>query len=133
MYHDVNSANDIFALSFFLYKKDFKNIQFGDDIITLDDEKPYYKEKVEGESMNYFFLTKYNTVEENVLYSSKVLYELLIQEKHIDQLFIDFAENQNLKINLNVERILFLSLTFLFSLGKVSFNKNMIRRIEGKG
>ncbi|TKH06148.1 hypothetical protein FC678_23710 [Peribacillus simplex] len=84
--------------------------------------------------MNYFLLSKYRSVEENILFTAKILYELLGEKRqHIDQLFLDFASKQNITINLNVERILYLALTFLFSLGKVAFIENMIERLDDGG
>ncbi|MBU8567674.1 hypothetical protein KM914_14755 [Virgibacillus pantothenticus] len=83
--------------------------------------------------MNYFLLTKYRSVEENVLFTAKVLYELIdTKSKHVDQLFLEFSDKQGITINLNIERILYLALTFLFSLGKIVFNENMIRKIENE-
>ncbi|QSF42317.1 hypothetical protein ICR96_30255 (plasmid) [Priestia megaterium] len=76
-------------------------------------------------------MSKYLSVEENVLFTAKVLFELIgNKRKHIDQLFLEFAQKQGITINLNIERILYLSLTFLYSLGKVTFNKNMIEVIN---
>ena len=33
-------------------------------------------------------------------------------------------------MNLNIERVLYLALTFLFTIGKIKFNDNMIERVE---
>lgn len=78
--------------------------------------------------MNFFLLSKHMSIEENVLVTSKVLYELLDNEKHIDELFTEFAQNQNIDLNLNVERVLYLSLTFLYSLELVINNNNIVMR-----
>ncbi len=89
------------------------------------------KNEVSKTTMNYFLLTKYRSVEENVLFTAKVLYELLdSKNKHIDQLFLEFSNKQGITINLNIERILYLALTFLFSLGKITINENMIEKLE---
>ncbi len=126
----IETAENILKYSYVLLENEFKNIQIGNDLIPLVNNSPLKKEKAERPEMNHFLLTKYNAVEENILYSSKILYELLEKEKHIDQLFLDYAKSQVIIINLNIERILYLSLTFLYSLGKVSFNQNMISRTE---
>lgn len=126
----IESSENILKYSYILFKKEFKSFQIGNDLIPLVNNSPLNNEKAERPKMNHFLLTKFNAVEENVLYSSKVLFELLEKEKHIDQLFLDYAKSQDLIINLNIERILYLSLTFLYSLGKVSFNQNMISRTE---
>ncbi|KAA6466913.1 hypothetical protein F8169_17220 [Bacillus cereus] len=83
--------------------------------------------------MRYFLLNKQNSVEENVLFTAKILYEQLEDTKlHIDQLFLEFVKKQNITLNLNIERILYLALTFLFSIGKINFTDNMIERVDGK-
>lgn len=80
--------------------------------------------------MNFFLLSKHQSNEENVIFTSKVVFELLEREKHIDELFEQFAKEQNITLNLNVERILYLSLTFLFSFDLIVFNNNMVKRKE---
>lgn len=79
-------------------------------------------------SMDYFLVSKHQTVEENILYSSKVLYQLLEKEKHIDELFLEYGTNRGIVLNLNVERVLYLALTFLFSIELIVINQNMIKR-----
>ncbi|WP_423801814.1 ABC-three component system middle component 6 [Neobacillus sp. SAB-20_R2A] len=78
--------------------------------------------------MNFFLLSKHQTIEENVLVTSKILYELLNKKKHVDQLFLEFAQKQNLVLNLNIERVLYLSLTFLYSLDVISIQNNLVMR-----
>ncbi|KAA0814986.1 hypothetical protein DN403_26200 [Bacillus sp. AY2-1] len=81
--------------------------------------------------MNYFMMDKYQSIEENVLYSAKVLYSLLIKGKsiHIDELFELFAEKQGIILNINIERVLYLSMTFLYVTSLIDFNSNMIKRL----
>ncbi|WP_347561801.1 ABC-three component system middle component 6 [Bacillus timonensis] len=78
--------------------------------------------------MNFFLLSKHQTIEENVLVTSKVLFELLNKKKHVDQLFLEFAKKQNVVLNLNIERVLYLSLTFLYSLDVISIQNNLVMR-----
>lgn len=80
--------------------------------------------------MNFFMMNKYQSIEENTLVSSKVLYELLTKKMHIDQLFMEFAKKQGIKLNLNIERVLYLSLTFLYSLDLICLNNNLVMRTE---
>lgn len=75
-------------------------------------------------------MNKYQTVEENVLVTSKILYELLDKQKHIDQLFLEFAQNRNIILNLNIERVLYLSLTFLYSFDLIVLNNNLVMRTK---
>ena len=78
--------------------------------------------------MDYFKIGKYQLVEENVLYTARILYDILEQKKHIDELFEEYSEYNNIQLSLNVEKTLFLSLTFLFSLGKIKVENNLIVR-----
>ncbi|MDF2882772.1 MAG: YydC [Clostridiaceae bacterium] len=78
--------------------------------------------------MNYFNITKYQTVEENIPYSSMVLYKLLSEKMSIDELFKKYALENNIVLNLNLERILLLCVTFLYSIQKIKLNNNLIER-----
>lgn len=80
--------------------------------------------------MNFFMLSKHQRIEENVLVTSKVLYDFLSKEKHIDELFLEYAEKHDDGLNLNIERILYLSLSFLFALGLIALNNNMVMRVK---
>jgi len=126
-------TNIIMWNSLHLYSKKNESISFGKECISLDkyrDSKNEYKKKI---GMDYFILSKNVSVEENVLFTAQSIYLILGNKpKHIDQLFIDYATKQNLKINLNIERILYLALTFLFALGKLEVKENMIVKLEGE-
>lgn len=123
----TEDAVQIIRYSIISYSKKHKSFSLGKECISLEDYRNTKSEGREKKHTNYFLLSKYRSVEENVLFTAKVLFELLEDKrKHIDQLFLEFAEKQGITINLNIERILYLSLTFLYSLGKVTFNKNMI-------
>ncbi|MCG1024035.1 ABC-three component system middle component 6 [Sutcliffiella horikoshii] len=78
--------------------------------------------------MDFFLLNKHQSNEENVIFTSKIIYELLDSEKHIDELFEQFAIEQQMILNLNVERILYLSLTFLFSFDLIILKNNLVKR-----
>lgn len=102
-----------------------KNAMFpSENLYNLLDKEKY----VEVDKMNYFMMSKYQSIDENIIFASKTLYELLEEEKHIDQLFEEYAKTRNVMLNLNLERILYLALTFLFSIGKLVMNNNMVKR-----
>ncbi|OMF83929.1 hypothetical protein BK146_32300 [Paenibacillus sp. FSL R7-0333] len=81
--------------------------------------------------MDYFLVSKHQIIEENVLFTSKTLYELLKKEQHIDELFLAYTNEREITLNLNMERILYLSLSLLYSLNLIVENKNMIKRNLG--
>ncbi|MBC5996515.1 hypothetical protein EAI30_05350 [Romboutsia ilealis] len=80
--------------------------------------------------MDYFTISKYQTIEENIPYSSMILYNILDKEMHIDELFTEYTRLNNITLNLNVERVLLLCLTFLYSIGKIELTNKYIKRYE---
>lgn len=78
--------------------------------------------------MDYFLLTKHQSINENIGFSSMVLYNLLETEKHVDVLLQEYYVLRNTDDNVNLERTLLMSLAFLYSLGKVTVNNNMVMR-----
>lgn len=123
----MESAAQLFRYSIVSYSKRHKTFSLGKECISLDKYRDSKNQKKDKKQVNYFMLSKYRSVEENILFTAKVLYELLgDKRKHIDQLFLEYSQKQGITINLNIERILYLSLTFLYSLGRVTFNQNMI-------
>lgn len=127
----VQDSSEILRFSVANFLKKNRTLSLGKECISLDKYRESKKIGVRNSTMNYFLLSKYRSVEENVLFTAKVLYELLdTKSKHIDELFLEFSDKQGITINLNVERILYLALTFLFSLGKITINENMIEKLE---
>ncbi|MEX3746523.1 ABC-three component system middle component 6 [Lysinibacillus xylanilyticus] len=82
--------------------------------------------------MRYFQINKYQTIEEHILFDAKILYSLLDEKKakHLDQIFNEFSEVRQIDLSVNIERVLFLALTFLFSIGKISYQNNMIKKVK---
>ncbi|MGR5868386.1 hypothetical protein ACT7C5_13080 [Bacillus pacificus] len=72
--------------------------------------------------MDFFLLNKQFNLEDNVLWVAKTCYELLDQSYHLDELFNKYIEQEDVQLNLNLERILYLALSF-FVLFRVSKNK----------
>lgn len=80
--------------------------------------------------MDFFITTKHSSVNENVLFTAKILFELIDGEKHVDELFNDFATHQKVILNLNMERILYLSLVFLYSIELIYIKNNTVKKVE---
>ncbi|MES5929950.1 hypothetical protein QCI77_28900 [Bacillus cereus group sp. MG9] len=74
-------------------------------------------------------MSKHSTVHENVLLNAKILFELIEEQKHIDELFNDYVIKENILLNLNIERILYLSLVFLYSMGLIIVENNMVKKV----
>ncbi len=80
--------------------------------------------------MDFFLMSKHSTVHENVLLNAKILFELIEEQKHIDELFNDYVKKENILLNLNVERILYLSLVFLYSVELIVVENNMVKKVK---
>ncbi|MGG3586026.1 hypothetical protein ABEU81_26400 [Priestia megaterium] len=74
-------------------------------------------------------MSKHSTVHENVLLNAKILFELIGDKKHIDELFNDYVVRENVLLNLNIERILYLSLVFLYSMELIVIENNMVKKV----
>ncbi len=78
--------------------------------------------------MDFFKFNKYNSLDENVLIASKYIYEIVEDEMAIDEVFEEYSRRRSIALNLSLERILYLSLTFLFAVGKLEINYHRIKR-----
>lgn len=81
--------------------------------------------------MDYFTYNKYQTINENIPYSAMVLYKLLDNKMTVDELMNKYSKENDIILNINLERILLLSLSFLFSLGKIKVSKGKVERCSG--
>ncbi|MEK3716240.1 hypothetical protein [Paenibacillus sp. FSL R7-0333] len=115
-----------------------KQKKFIDNLFNVIDFKSAFMERKQKDmeefdyySIDYFLVSKHQIIEENVLFTSKTLYELLKKEQHIDELFLAYTNEREITLNLNMERILYLSLSLLYSLNLIVENKNMIKRNLG--
>ncbi|EHK2427152.1 hypothetical protein PTM93_03155 [Clostridium perfringens] len=77
-----------------------------------------------------FSINKYQSINENILYISMNLYKLINRPQNIDSLFEKYSKANNVELSLNLERLLFLALTFLFSIELIDMSDNLIRRIK---
>lgn len=80
--------------------------------------------------IDFFSINKYQSVNENILYISMNLYKLVNRPQSIDSLFEKYSKINNVELSLNLERLLFLALTFLFSVELIDMDDNLIRRIK---
>ncbi len=74
-------------------------------------------------------MTKHKTVEENILYTSKVLFQCLEKPMHIDELFMIYYEVQKKEFSANIENLLFSSLIFLYSMEKIEISNHIIKKV----
>ncbi|HDR7500784.1 hypothetical protein CN539_22100 [Bacillus toyonensis] len=79
--------------------------------------------------MNFFLLNKQFNLEDNILWVAKTCYELLDKAYYLDELFNKYIECENVQLNLNLERVLYLALSFLYSLELISIKNNKIEKV----
>lgn len=82
------------------------------------------------ELIDCFKINKYQSIDEHILYIAMNIYKILDNPEHIDLIFDRYSRVNNVDLSINLERLLYLALTFLFSLGLVEVSENMVRRIK---
>lgn len=90
----------------------------------LDEEEAVIK------LIDCFKVNKYQSIDEHILYISMNIYKILNKPQHIDVIFDTYSKENNIELSINLERLLYLALTFLFSLGVVEVSENMVRRLK---
>lgn len=76
-----------------------------------------------------FSINKYQSVDENIPYIAMKLYKLVERPISVDKLFEKYSRINQIELSLNLERLLFLAMTFLFSIGLTDLRDNLVRRI----
>lgn len=76
-----------------------------------------------------FSINKYQSVDENIPYIAMKLYKLIERPISVDKLFEKYSNINEIELSLNLERLLFLAMTFLFSMGLTDLSDNLVRRI----
>ncbi|WP_136710996.1 ABC-three component system middle component 6 [Clostridium tyrobutyricum] len=77
-----------------------------------------------------FKINKYQSIDENILYIGMNLYNILKRPQHIDVVFKKYSIDNNLELGINLERLLYLALTFLYSVGMIEISGKLLRRIR---
>lgn len=80
--------------------------------------------------MNYFEFKKHQLLDDNVLFVSEKVYGLLTDEKHIDVILEKYCELRDIKLNPNLEKTIFRSLSFLYSIELIEMKGAYIRRCK---
>ncbi len=71
--------------------------------------------------MDYFKLNKYSSVDENILYIAKKVYNILAEkDRKLNDLIDEYSIRYNINVGINFESNLYLGITFLFMTGKMS-------------
>lgn len=76
--------------------------------------------------MDYFKVNKYSSVEENILYISNNIIELLKgSEKEFGKLVELYEKKFFPEISVNIETSIYLAMLFLFSIGKIEIENKI--------
>ena len=80
--------------------------------------------------MDYFKVNKYSSVEENILYISNNLIELLKgNEKEFGKLVELYEKKFCPEMNINIETSIYLAMTFLYGIGMIEVNDKKIKLV----
>lgn len=80
--------------------------------------------------MDYFKVNKYSSVEENILYISNNIIELLKgSEKEFGKLVELYEKKFFPEISVNIETSIYLAMLFLFSIGKIEIENKKIKLV----
>lgn len=80
--------------------------------------------------MEYFKVNKYSSVDENILYISNNIIELLKgNEKEFGKLVEQYEKKYFSEISVNVEMSIYLAMLFLFGIGKIKVNNKKIKLV----
>lgn len=79
--------------------------------------------------MDLYLVNKFQSKHENILYVSKILYDLLVKPLEIDELFNKFTQRTNKQITKEYEEILILSLCFMYLSNMVEISESKLRRV----
>lgn len=82
--------------------------------------------------MDFFKINKYQSKYENVLFVAKVAYESIDKPMTIDGIFQSLAKQLPMEITPDVESIIMMSISFLYSLDLVSIEDSNIKRSESE-
>ena len=80
--------------------------------------------------MDYFKVNKYSSVEENILYISNNIIELLKGgEKEFGKLVELYEKKFFPEISVNIETSIYLAMLFLFGIGKIEIENKKIKLV----
>ena len=80
--------------------------------------------------MNYFKVNKYSSVEENILYISNNILELLKgSEKEFGKLVELYEKKFFPEISVNIQTSIYLAMLFLFGIGKIEMENKKIKLV----
>ena len=80
--------------------------------------------------MDYFKINKYSSIEENILYISKNIIELLKgSEKECGKIVELYEKKFFTEMSVNIETSIYLAILFLFGIGKIDIENKKIKLV----
>ena len=80
--------------------------------------------------MDYFKINKYSSIEENILYISKNIIELLKgSEKEFGKIVELYEKKFFTEMRVNIETSIYLAILFLFGIGKIDIENKKIKLV----
>lgn len=98
---------------------------------NLSMNKVYFlKKEVMDDLIDCFKMNKYQSIDENIPYIGMKIYNMLDKPEHIDVLFEKYSKENNIDLSINLERLLYLAITFLYALEIIEADDKFVRRKE---
>ena len=80
--------------------------------------------------MDYFKINKYSSIEENILYISKNIIELLKGSEKVLGKIVELYEKKFFtEMSVNIETSIYLAILFLFGIGKIDIENKKIKLV----
>lgn len=80
--------------------------------------------------MDYFRINKYSSIDENILYISSNIIEILKgSDKDFGKLVEQYEKRYFSGININIEISIYLAMMFLYAIGKIEINDKKIKLV----
>ncbi|MCC0735323.1 hypothetical protein KGF36_11790 [Clostridioides sp. ZZV14-6009] len=78
--------------------------------------------------MDYFKVNKYSSIDENILYISSNILEILSSgNKSLEKIIENYQRKYSSDLSLNMETNIYLAILFLFETGKINLKNKKIR------
>lgn len=78
--------------------------------------------------LDYFKVNKYSSIDENILYISSNILEILSSgNKSLEKIIENYQRKYSSNLSLNMETNIYLAILFLFETGKINLKNKKIR------
>lgn len=80
--------------------------------------------------MDYFRINKYQSIHENIPYIASQVYSILLKPKRFSNILDEYTNTHKISKGINIEKNIKMAIIFLYSIGKVEYDGDIIKRVE---